>query len=153
MSSVSSAELEVFPSVSDGQECEPSPSARSSPIAVLSCGSTGPTYLSSQMSPNSMVLTLEPQSTLFPAGFHAKMSPSPEKDLGLRGKEAVSGRTSPELLARYDPATSSWKTCQHCFIEVLETFSETWPRSGMMVNGDAFLHPRPASPIDGTGSG
>ena len=34
----------------------------------------------------------------------------------------------------------------------LEQFSGTWPRSGLMRNGVAYLHPRPASPIDGTGS-
>src|SRR6516164_5273192 len=71
MSSVSSAELEVFPSVSDGQECEPSPSARSSPIAGPSCDSTG------QMSLFSM--TFKP-STFTKDGLW----PTPTRDTSLQ---------------------------------------------------------------------
>ena len=40
--------------------------------------------------------------------------------------------------ASYDRATSSWKTYQLCFVEGLETFSETWPRAGMTLNGTAY---------------
>lgn len=48
------------------------------------------------------------------------------------------GPSSPGSLARYDRATSSWRTSQRSFLEGWETFSETWPRSGMMRSGTAF---------------
>tara|TARA_R110002020_G_scaffold459252_1_gene677206 strand:+ start:2676 stop:4136 length:1461 start_codon:yes stop_codon:yes gene_type:complete len=52
-----------------------------------------------------------------------------------------SGRTSPEWFAKYDPSDSSWKTSQVSFLEELNTYSETWPRWGSVVNGEASKHP------------
>ena len=46
-----------------------------------------------------------------------------------------------DSLASYDRNTSSWKTSQRCFFEDYQTYSETWPRSGTMRNGIAYLLP------------
>jgi hypothetical protein len=60
------------------------------------------------------------------------------RELALRVSGQVFGASMPVSLANYDPASSSWKTSQHCFLEGWEPFSETWPRSGMMRSGKAF---------------
>ena len=39
-------------------------------------------------------------------------------------------------LAKYDRASSSWKTPQCSLLAGLDAFSETWPRWGMMRNGE-----------------
>ena len=52
------------------------------------------------------------------------------------------GQSTPELLAKYDHNTHSWRTSQRCFLETqgdgLAEFLETWPRSGMTRNGIAY---------------
>ena len=56
-----------------------------------------------------------------------------EKDLKMNDG---SGLTSSDWFARYDPEASSWRTSQASFMEELNTFSETWPWSGSMRNGE-----------------
>ena len=56
------------------------------------------------------------------------------------------------LLACYDQNTSTWKTSQQSLIMDLEPSLETWPRSGMTVNGFAYALPTvvlPTNVIDG----
>ena len=52
------------------------------------------------------------------------------------------GLKYPDLLAKYDPDTSSWRTSQRCFLETtaggFSEYLETWPKSGMTVNGTAY---------------
>src|SRR4051812_812329 len=65
----------------------------------------------------------------------------------------VSGASMPDSLASYDPATSLWRTSQHCFLGGSDVFSATWPRAGMTRSGIAYPH-RPLAPLTGeTGSG
>jgi len=59
---------------------------------------------------------------------------------------AASGAITGELLARFDRATSSWKTSQRCLLEGLAAFSETWPRSGTMLGGIVYTAP-PLAPL------
>ncbi len=75
--------------------------------------------------------------TLSPADSPANQSasPEPEKPKTTRGG---SGPSSSESFAWYDPDTLSWKTSQVSLLPEWETFSETWPRSGMTVSGKAF---------------
>ena len=70
---------------------------------------------------------------------------SPARTLATRGSAKGStanardsGPSSPELLASFDRATSSWKTSQLCLDGELSEFSETWPRSGLMRSGIAY---------------
>lgn len=48
------------------------------------------------------------------------------------------GSTWRESLAKYDPDSHSWRTAQCSLLGGLESFSETWPRSGTMRNGVAY---------------
>src|SRR3546814_14141300 len=59
----------------------------------------------------------------------------------------VSLRRSPVWLANFDHSSFCWRTSQSCLVEGLETFSERWPRSGMMRNGIAYQRPSLARPI------
>lgn len=58
-----------------------------------------------------------------------------------------------DWFASFDPLSSLWKTSQRSLVEDLETFSETWPRSGMMLGGTAFQLPPLAPLTAATGSG
>src|SRR5438105_5279483 len=65
---------------------------------------------------------------------------------------AGSGRRSPVWFARWDPATSSWRTClASLFTQEWDQFSETWPRSGSMRNGVCRVQPTWARPTSASG--
>lgn len=78
---------------------------------------------------------------LSPAGSPAKTSPAPERVQGLQEREAGCGAKCTELLARYARDTHLWKTPQCSLLEGLDEFSETWPKSGMMLRGCAYRQP------------
>lgn len=75
--------------------------------------------------------------------------------LGVRGQDY--GQNCAELLAKLDPITQSWKTCQTCLMvdgeNGFQSFLKIWPRSGMMQNGIVFKLPLLAHHISGTVSG
>src|SRR3990172_688208 len=88
------------------------------------------------------------QLTLFAADSHddrARTYQSQEIKQVLTVNVQDYGKNSVELLAKYDPDTQSWRTCQLSLVETegdgLAEFSETWPRSGMMRNGIAYQLP------------
>ena len=83
----------------------------------------------------------------------ARTSASPAKAPALPQSVPASGANTPGSLARYDRNTCSWKTSQLCLDGGLETFSETWPRSGMMRSGIAFRLPTLVPLTDGIASG
>jgi hypothetical protein len=68
----------------------------------------------------------------------AKTSASAVKEKAWPESDLAYGESTPVLLANYDHDTPSWKTFQHSCFGGLETFSETWPRSGTMQNGIAY---------------
>src|SRR5579875_1332163 len=68
----------------------------------------------------------------------ARTSPMRAKKRGSRGRAPRCGKSSAGLLARYDRATSSWKTLQPSLDGDLVSYLETWPRAGMMRNGNAY---------------
>lgn len=84
------------------------------------------------------LLPMELQLTQSAQDFHAKTLAARENVRALLVNAAASGVTPPVLLANYDRDSCSWKTSQACLILGWETFSETWPRSGMMQNGIAY---------------
>lgn len=49
-----------------------------------------------------------------------------------------SGPRLPDAFAFYDPDGHCWKTSQGSLFSQWETYSETWPRSGMTLNGKAY---------------
>jgi hypothetical protein len=83
----------------------------------------------------------------------ARTSASPGLEPALLANARAYGRSTPVLLARYDRDSSSWKTSQHCLLEGLATYSETWPRSGTMRSGTAYQLPPLVPLTDATDSG
>ena len=87
-----------------------------------------------------------------PAG-PAKTSAWPEKEKASTAREADSSSTLPELFATYDPESLCWRTSQRSLLGGLTEFSDSWPRSGMTVNGIAYQLPVLAHRTYVTGSG
>lgn len=92
-------------------------------------------------------------STSSAEGSPARTSASQAKGPVLLASEADYGGSSPESLATFDPLTSSWRTSQHCLVEGMARFSETWPRSGSMRSGTAYRLPPLARLTGETDSG
>ena len=93
------------------------------------------------------------QLTLLPPVSPAPTSASPAPGRASPARRPDSGPRSPVLLTNYDPNTSSWRTSQRCLLEGWGRFSETWPRSGMTVNGIAYRLPPSAHLTDGIDGG
>ena len=72
------------------------------------------------------------------AAFRVKTSALPETAQDLTESVVECGTTWPASLAKLDRATSSWKTAQLSLLGGLEEFSETWPRWGLMRNGECW---------------
>lgn len=141
MSSTFSRELAVSLSGSKEPGCEPSRSVRLIHSAARSFESTGrksPATRTCEPSPpiacEQMEFLLTPSAEDSPA----RTSASPERRRALMAAAVAYGQSTPDLLASSDPATRSWRTSQHCLIEGLTAFSETWPRSGTMRSGIAY---------------
>jgi hypothetical protein len=64
-----------------------------------------------------------------------------------------SGQRSRASFATYDPATCSWKTSRVSLDGEWETYSETWPASGMTQAGIAFRRPTSAPCTSASESG
>ena len=174
MSSTSSAASAASVSDSNEPECVPSPSAKSTPTAEQFSLDIGQECPSSE---TSAPLLPTPSATRYgnnrgggmgrvgpvrpsldsltssAADFPVRTSASPERELVLQAREAGCGLSSLASLAKYDPATRSWRTSQHSVLGGLEPFSETWPRSGMTRSGTAFQLPTLAPLTDETESG
>ena len=72
--------------------------------------------------------------------FHVLTCPSQakKKESSKETDPGFSTNTS-ALLAKYDPDTSSWRTSQACWITgQWALFSENFPKSGCLVNGECF---------------
>ncbi len=91
--------------------------------------------------------------TSWQAGFRAKTSAPQAKALALTASEAECGATWPASLAKLDPDTSSWKTHQHSLLGGLDEFSQTWPRWGLMRNGECWERATLAPRISESASG
>ena len=89
----------------------------------------------------------------YAAGSPVRTLVTPGKVPDWPENDPASGANMLGSLARYDRATSSWKTSQLCLGGGLETFLETWPRSGMMRSGIAYRLPTLAPLTAATASG
>ncbi len=152
MSSTSSQELAASASGSKEPECEPSRSARSSHSPDSSSPSIGPASQSMKMSPNCEAATLD-QLMLFAEVSPVRTSVPRDMASALAASAAACGKSTPDLLANYDPVTSSWRTSQLCLVEGSMSFSGIWPRSGLMQSGTAYQLPPLARITDATESG
>ncbi len=68
----------------------------------------------------------------------ARISAVPGKNPESMGTNRDFGKKWPESFAKFDPVSCSWKTRQTLLVGGLESFSETWPRWGMMQNGECW---------------
>ena len=75
------------------------------------------------------------------AGFHAKTSPLPEKEMDLKENDPECGNTWRGWLAKYDHSTSLWRTPQCSLLEEELESLETLPKWGMTVNGLLWERP------------
>jgi hypothetical protein len=91
--------------------------------------------------------------TLYLAGFHAKTSAQPEKEMVLTESEAECGEKWHGLLARYDQDTHSWRTVQCSLLEDLNESLQTLPQWGMTVGGELYLLPTLVQTTDESESG
>jgi hypothetical protein len=80
----------------------------------------------------------------FPPLDEAQASKEPDRECGATWRE---------LLARYYPDTSTWKTPQCSLFEDSEPSLETWPRWGSMQDGVSFLQQTLVPRIKEIGSG
>lgn len=83
----------------------------------------------------------------------AKTSQLAEKDLESKANEAGSGSKWRELSVKWDRASSSWKTHRCLWEEDLDWSSVTWPRWGMMRDGEVLELTTPVLPCKETDSG
>lgn len=87
------------------------------------------------------------------AASRAKTSALQEKAQESTASGRECGRTWRASLAKFDPASSSWKTAQPSLLGASEEFSVTWPRSGMTAGGQCWELPMLERRTSGTGSG
>ena len=85
--------------------------------------------------------------------FLVRTSASPEPATDLAGSAPDSGERWLGSFARWDPDTCSWKTPQCSLLEGFTEFSQTWPSSGSMRNGECSERPTLGRPISESESG
>ena len=78
------------------------------------------------------------RSTSSAVVFPAKTSASQEEARASMVQSLDSGWKWPASFAKWDPALCLWKTRQRSLVEGLDVFSETWPRWGMMRDGQCW---------------
>ena len=71
-------------------------------------------------------------------GSPARTSPQLAQEGASKENEVDSGWRWQESFAKFDQATSSWKTRQRSLLADLELYSETWPNWGSMQNGESL---------------
>lgn len=82
--------------------------------------------------------------TSLPGDSLARTSALPEKARASVERAADSGATWQGSLAKYDRQSRGWKTHQHSLYGGLIEYSETWPRWGMMRDGELYPLPTPS---------
>ena len=76
-----------------------------------------------------------------PGAFRVRIFHAREKARAYAEREADYGRNMRVSFAKFDPVSYSWKIPHFLFQGDLVTFSQTWPRWGMMVRGECFQLP------------
>ena len=91
--------------------------------------------------------------TLFRGAFPARTLVPQEKEQESQENDQECGDRWQGLLAKYNPNTHSWKTVQCSLFEDLEQSLETWPRWGLMRDGECWEQQTLERHIKGTGFG
>lgn len=77
-------------------------------------------------------------ATLSAEDSHVKTSAMRESGRGSTESEVDCGQSLPVSFAFYDPDMCLWRTSRPCLLEEYSGFSGTWPRAGMMQNGNVY---------------
>ncbi len=85
--------------------------------------------------------------------FHAKTSQPRGGGEALMAKDQECGEKWHGSFTKFSPDSSSWKTHQFSLLEGLEEFLETWPKWGLMRNGECWVQQTLAHHTKGTESG
>jgi len=91
--------------------------------------------------------------TLFAEDSPVKISHAQEKVQESKGKDQGYGAKWHGSLMRYDHNMHLWKTAQHSLLEGLDVFLGTWPKWGMMLDGECWEQMTLALHISGKESG
>jgi hypothetical protein len=91
--------------------------------------------------------------TWFRGASLARTSALPAEVLALKALAAACGATWRGSLAKFDPASCTWRTAQPSLLADSEDCSVIWPRSGMTAGGQCWELPTLARPTSATGSG
>ena len=91
--------------------------------------------------------------TWYLAGSPARTSAWPARAPASRESVPACGATWRGSLARFDPASLSWKTAQRSLLGDSELSSVTWPRSGMTAAGQCWELPTLGRTTSATASG
>ncbi len=91
--------------------------------------------------------------TWYLAGFHAQTLAQPGKRQVLMESIVAYGWKWHGSFAKFNPGSFSWKTRQHSLLEVSDVFLQTWPRWGLMRNGECLDLTTSVPTIKGKGSG
>ncbi len=137
---------------------EPSAPSRSTPTpqAFSSDSKTLATYRRSRYGMTCAPLTAdrgEALLTAFLADSRARTSAWPVAVTASTASAAGSGESSRAWFARWSPSGCEWRTAQRSLLGDSESFSETWPRSGLMRDGMCFPLPTVAHLISASASG
>ena len=76
--------------------------------------------------------------TWFLEAFPARTSAQRARRSASRARPADSGWRWPGSFVRYDPDSCTWRTRQCSLTGGLSEFSETWPRWGLMLDGECL---------------
>jgi hypothetical protein len=137
----------------NAQECSADGKSKSTPIVGAYSPNIGPTCGDGMTCEPLPKTALPSESTLSVEGSHVRTLARQGTGQESKESEADCGPNTSALFARYDPATSSWRTSQRCLETGWEQFSATWPRAGLTLSGNAYRL-RPLVPlISATGFG
>jgi hypothetical protein len=76
--------------------------------------------------------------TLYLEAFHAPTFPQQEKAQGLMEKPQECGEKWQGSFVKFNPDLCLWKTHQFSLLGDLDEFLETWPKWGLMRNGECW---------------
>lgn len=122
--------------------------SRLNPIAGKRCCNASETACchaspSGMTSPHSTGSRGEEGSKSCAVDFPVRTPVSPGRGPGSTASAQDSGERWHGSLARYDPVSRSWRTRQRSLLGGLVEFSETWPKWGMTLDGDAYPQQMP----------
>ena len=80
----------------------------------------------------------EDELMLCPGAFHVKTSALPAEATDSMASAPAYGWKWPGSFAKWNRSSCSWRTRQCSLIEGLDEFSETWPRWGLMLDGECL---------------